>query len=260
MCVTEGPGSIDPISCFGYCNDCGKVHTLPADGAVVHCYALMDQLRKHRRMDFEVPLAEANPLLSTDILYSEMRGRMFGILVCEDHMGNEVVLRAFSSRHNGVWNIANWVPPLVDEHAFVATVADGNVGIHPLTDLIQTLPVGSPEWKERVAERKVVSHGILARLYALYEVWNFREEKRSLEDAFNVKKGIPVGTGDCCAPKLLNHAARHQLKPLSLAEFFWGRETASGQRIEGGFYPSCTDKCQPLLGYMLCGAEDYGLS
>lgn len=241
------------MSCMGYCEDCGKVHRLPSDAAMAHCYELMDQLRTHRRLDFDVAPEDSNPLLSTDSLYSDMRGRMFGILVCEDQNGQEVVLRAFSSRHNGVWNVAGWVPPLVDEHAFVATVAEGNIGIHPLTDLIDTLKRGTPAWKASVEERKKVSHGILAKLYALYSFHNFKGEQRFLEGAFNIKKGIPVGTGDCCAPKLLDYAAQHHLKPVSLAEFFWGKETASGQRVEGGFYPPCEDKCLPLLGYMLCG-------
>lgn len=238
---------------FGYCNDCGVIHELPDTAAIAHCEALMAQLAEHKRIDFDIPLSEADPRLSTDSLYSEMRGRMFGILVCSDQEGNEVILRAFSSRHNGVWNVAGWVPPLVDEHRFVATVEDGNLDIHPLTALIDSMPQGTKEWHAKIAERRVVSHGILARLYALYEIHNFKNEQRSLENAFNLKKGIPVGTGDCCAPKLLNYAAKNNLKPLSIAEFFWGKETASGHRKEGHFYAACTEKCQPLLGFMLCG-------
>ncbi|EDM34155.1 hypothetical protein PBAL39_19459 [Pedobacter sp. BAL39] len=240
--------------CFGYCKDCQTVHSLPSAQAIPYCYELMEQLRQHQRIDFDLPEALANPLLSTDVLYSEMRGRMFGILVCEDRQGKEVVLRAFSSRHNGVWNVDNWVPPLVDEHRFKATVSAGDVDIHPLTDLISGLRKGSKEWLEKVAERRIVSQGVLARLYALYTLHNFKGEQRSLQGAFNTSKGIPVGTGDCCAPKLLNYAAIHQLKPLSLAEFFWGKETASGHRREGDFQVACSEKCQPILGYMLCGA------
>lgn len=251
--VSSVQESTEVLSCFGYCNACGEIHGLSSEKAIGHCYSLMAQLSEHKRIDFDLPLAAADPRLSTDLLYTDQRGRMFGILVCNDAEGNEVILRAFSSRHNGVWNVAGWVPPLVDEHRFVATVADGNLGIHPLTDLIDAMPHGTKEWHAKVAERRVVSHGILARLNALYEVHNFKNEQRSLEGAFNIKKGIPVGTGDCCAPKLLNFAAKHNLKPIGIAEFFWGKETASGHRKEGQFYAACAEKCQPLLGYMLCG-------
>lgn len=243
------------MSCFGYCNDCEEIHELPAALAIPYCHALMAQLSAYKRIDFDVPLEVSDPRLTTDILYSKMRGRMFGILVCEDLNGEEVVLRAFSSRHNGVWNVAGWVPPLVDEHAFVATVERGNLDIHPLTDLIDTLPKESKEWYLKIAERRVVSHGILARLNALYAFHNFNQETRTLAQAFQLKKGIPVGTGDCCAPKLLNYAATHGLKPLSIAEFFWGKETASGHRVEGEFYASCEEKCQPILGFMLCSGK-----
>jgi tRNA pseudouridine32 synthase/23S rRNA pseudouridine746 synthase len=34
--------------------------------------------------------------------------------------------------------------------------------------------------------------------------------------------GLPTGSGDCCAPKLLAWAARAGLRPLALAELWWG--------------------------------------
>ena len=80
--------------------------------------------------------------------------------------------------------------------------------------------------------------------------------EKGSSDSFNQDRGIPVGSGDCCAPKLLNYAAKRQRKPLSIAEFFWGKETHSRDRLEGEFYSSCLDKCQPLLGFMLCGGTN----
>ncbi|MFZ1986822.1 MAG: hypothetical protein WAU91_20595, partial [Desulfatitalea sp.] len=61
--------------------------------------------------------------------------------------------------------------------------------------------------------------------------------------------------GDCCAPKLLNAAAKQKLAPKSLAEIFWGRTNRSGTRQQGIFYTACPEKCQPILGFMLCGIE-----
>lgn len=229
------------------------MHTLPSEQARLRCLVLMDNLRRDRRLDFDQPLESTDPRLSTDFMYSNMRGKMIGVLVCADADGNELELRAFSSKYNGVWNIPGWVPPLVDADAYVSAIKAGDVEIHPLTEIINTLKVGSPEWQRRVSERREVSHLILAKLLAFYEVHNFRGEKRSLAHAFNPGQGMPTGTGDCCAPKLLNQAAKKGYTPLSMAEFFWGKETVSGDRIEGEFYSSCKDKCQPLLGYMLCG-------
>ncbi len=243
-----------PEGCFGYCRDCDIVHALPSDRALIHSTALMKQLTIHGRIDFDLPIEEADPLLSTAYLYGASRGKMMGILVCEDATGKEVVLRAFSSKYNGVWNVSGWVAPLFDAEAMTAGIREGDIEIHPLTEIIKTLEKGSRSFVLRVAERKTVSHVILSKLQALYAVPNFRNGSRALADAFNRVKGMPTGTGDCCAPKLLSHAARNNLKPVSIAEFFWGKTTVSGDRVEGSFYSSCVDKCQPLLGYMLCGA------
>ena len=63
----------------------------------------------------------------------------------------------------------------------------------------------------------------------------------------------PGGTGDCAAPKLLNYAFAHGLDPLAMGEFWYGASPDTAVRTHGHFYPSCTSKCGPLLGYMMKG-------
>ena len=89
----------------------------------------------------------------------------------------------------------------------------------------------------------------------LYSLSNFKDETVSLREAFCVDKGMPTGAGDCCAPKLLNYAAKNHLKPLSLSEFYYGRENKSGSRQHKTFYSCCEEKCQPILGFLLCGLD-----
>lgn len=242
------------LSYSGYCNTCNKIHSLPSEKAIAHCIKLMQQLQADCRLDLDTPLEKADERLSTKHLYTAIGGEMLGVLVCEDALGNEVILRAFSSTHNGVWNVSGWVPHIANEEKYMKIVNEGNQEIHPLTELLPTLEKGSTQWLEKTLERKLISQKVLAKLYALYEITNFKNEKRTLSDAFNIKKGIPNGTGDCCAPKLLNHAAKNNLKPISIAEFYWGK--GSGSKVEGEFYSSCSDKCQPLLGFMLCGSSE----
>jgi hypothetical protein len=67
---------------------------------------------------------------------------------------------------------------------------------------------------------------------------------------------MPTGTGDCCGPKLLAQAAIEGLRPLGLAEFYWGRENRSGSRRHTTFSASCPEKCGPILGFMLCGLDE----
>lgn len=63
----------------------------------------------------------------------------------------------------------------------------------------------------------------------------------------------PGGTGDCAAPKLLEYAFKHGLHPLAMGEFWYGKSPDTAVRTHGHFYPSCTSKCGPLLGYMTQG-------
>lgn len=64
---------------------------------------------------------------------------------------------------------------------------------------------------------------------------------------------VPGGAGDCAGPKLLGHAYRHGLRPLALAEFWWGAAPLTGDRVAGAYYPACQSKCGRVLPWMLQG-------
>ncbi len=61
----------------------------------------------------------------------------------------------------------------------------------------------------------------------------------------------PGGAGDCAAPKLLAHARALGLRPIALAELWWGPPPATGDRRHGTFYPACRGKCGPILPLLL---------
>jgi tRNA pseudouridine32 synthase/23S rRNA pseudouridine746 synthase len=63
----------------------------------------------------------------------------------------------------------------------------------------------------------------------------------------------PTGAGDCAAPKLLAAARAQGLRPVALAEQWWGPPPATGGRVDGGFYPACARKCAPLMPTLLQG-------
>jgi tRNA pseudouridine32 synthase/23S rRNA pseudouridine746 synthase len=52
---------------------------------------------------------------------------------------------------------------------------------------------------------------------------------------------------------LLNYAATHKLKPLAMAEFWWG-ESSVQDKVQGEFYGACAERCQPLMGFLLSEA------
>ena len=70
-----------------------------------------------------------------------------------------------------------------------------------------------------------------------------------------VHKIPPAGAGECALPKLLQYAYLHQLKPLAMAEFWWGNSPKTEVRHHGYYYPSCKGKCEPILQHMLQGLE-----
>ena len=84
----------------------------------------------------------------------------------------------------------------------------------------------------------------------LTEIWNTSETTRS---SLAKRALIPSGAGECCAPKLLQAAYRLELKPLAMAEFWWGPSTPGYYKQPGAFYPACHSKCRPILGHMLQG-------
>lgn len=100
-------------------------------------------------------------------------------------------------------------------------------------------------------ERKNLSRQLQTAMHAAYSLSNFAGESTSLQDL--LPQGMPTGTGDCCAPKLLHYAAINNLKPLAMAEFWWGK--SQGDKISGNFYPACHDRCQPIMGFLLSGTD-----
>ena len=106
------------------------------------------------------------------------------------------------------------------------------------------------------ARRAEMSDRLQEWIFRQYRVHNALGEESSVYEIF-VSQGLvpPGGTGDCAAPKLLEYAYRNNLKPLAMGEFWYGTSPDTAVRTPGHFYPSCTSKCGPLLGYMLKGLE-----
>ncbi len=91
-------------------------------------------------------------------------------------------------------------------------------------------------------------------LFSQFAFLNARGESLSLGQIFS-PAAPPSGAGECCAPKLLQYAFAHGLRPLCMAEFWVGESPKDELRVEGNFYPSCQGKCKPILSWMLQGLE-----
>lgn len=106
-------------------------------------------------------------------------------------------------------------------------------------------------------ERKTRSAALQQKLFEQFRLLNARGEIKDIYTIFNqtAQKVPPAGTGECAAPKLLQYAFLHHLKPVAMAEFWWGNSPKAEIRRHGYYYPACKGKCEPILGHMLQGLE-----
>ncbi len=130
-----------------------------------------------------------------------------------------------------------------------------NAVLQPLQQLIAATDARISELKQ---QRKALSRQLQAQMHATYSLTNFSGRSLSLQQL--MPGGSPTGTGDCCAPKLLHYAATHNLKPLAMAEFWWGASSVNQDKIQGEFYGACTERCQPLMGFLLSGLKPISIS
>ena len=100
------------------------------------------------------------------------------------------------------------------------------------------------------------SNALQQKIIAQYSVMNSKGKMKSVTEIFDkINKLAPSGTGDCAAPKLLQYAFLNKLKPIALAEFWWGKPGNAAIKKHKNYYPSCKGKCEPLLDHMLEGIE-----
>ncbi|AFZ21615.1 RluA family pseudouridine synthase [Allocoleopsis franciscana] len=128
-----------------------------------------------------------------------------------------------------------------------------NEGLQPLKQQVEAADARMRELKQ---QRKALSRQLQAQMHAAYSVTNFSGQSLSLQQLMP-GGSMPTGTGDCCAPKLLHYAATQGLKPLAMAEFWWGK--SSGDKVQGEFYGACVERCQPLMGFLLSGLKSKSL-
>ncbi len=173
-------------------------------------------------------------------------GKMFGVLVvkAEEGLG---FLAAYSGLLEGRNDWPYFVPPVFD-----AQQPDGHFK--------QTEREISAKGGD-----KQMSQELQTWLFHQYQLLNAKGETKDLVDIWQdyhcsprIRNKYPLppgGTGDCCAPKLLQYAFSHGLRPICMAEFWWGPSPKSEIRHQGQFYPACRGKCKPILTWMLQGLD-----
>ena len=240
---------------FGYCEKCKKVHQLTSGNSIHGCRELIDSfinaptaslVSSHHKVLTPFTLSE---------LFGPSGGKMFGVMECLCPDGSTTFIKAFSGQLNGIWEVDGWAPPLFDVKQFERINYNTEKEIKALGRKIDRCNRNSEEWLMLRKIRRTLSQKLMHKIHGLYRLTNFNKETVTLAEAYTGDGGIPTGTGDCCAPKLLNYAAKNNLKPIGMKEFYWGKENRSKTRQHREYYSSCADKCQPILGFLLCGLQ-----
>ena len=123
------------------------------------------------------------------------------------------------------------------------SIAEVEAQLRPMEEAITTL-------KE---ERKRRSDALQRWLFDQFQMLNADGERRTLTAIFSStpQQVPPAGAGECCAPKLLQYAFSHLLRPVQIAEFWQGSSPRMEVRHHGHYYPACRGKCKPILEWML---------
>ena len=189
-----------------------------------------------------------------DIREDADRGKMFGVLVVarEDRKPSLAYLAAYSGLLAGRNDWPYFVPPVYD-----AQQPDGY--FKQQEHIISLTSRQSP-----LIARKM-SQELQLWLFHQYRMLNARGEVKDLVELWQsyyskerLRRKYPLppgGTGDCCAPKLLQYAYQQGLKPVCMAEFWWGQPTREELRQHLNYYPACRGKCKPILTWMLQGLD-----
>jgi tRNA pseudouridine32 synthase/23S rRNA pseudouridine746 synthase len=189
-----------------------------------------------------------------------IKGKMFGVLVVENPNKEIGYLCTFSGKLEDEPHPSIFVPSLFDISTNEFFITKGMTELTQIGDEIKRLkaennPVAFTEIEQLKKERKVKSTLLQQELFSHYHFLNKGGKVKSLQAIFEeyANKNPAAGAGECAAPKLLQYAYEREMKPLAIAEFWWGESTKSQDRNHGEFYPACHDKCHPILGYMLNG-------
>ena len=152
-------------------------------------------------------------------------GRMLGILLCTDG----TIYKAFSGELLGAFTHEGFVNPVFDVCKMQDILKEADLKIKSETDKEKCSNISRYYWKE------------------IQKLYNFHCFDNSVRNLYDIHPNCQAGTGDCCAPRLLNHCYKEGKKPLSMAEFYYG----NGPAVHKMFYTPCDERCKPILKHIL---------
>lgn len=224
------------------------------------------------------------------------KGKMFGVLLGswlgEDTLPQDVSwvskdqklvsIRAYSGQMDGVWMWPSWAPSLLSHHRVAGESWRVQYLLHTLTQQInnRTQLRASELISQLRQQRSSISRQHAQTLREHTYLYALNGDVQRLSDYW---PRAATGVGECCAPKLICRAAQLKIKPIGLAEFWWGphpktppaeliekralnldliSEHSSKIRradslIELSFYAPCKERCLPLMPFLLNQSSNF---
>lgn len=213
-----------------------------------------------------------------ELLADAQRGKMFGVLIAErpaaaqsaDSRSEDSVcfLAAYSGLLAGRNDWPFFVPPVFDAQQSDGHFKQTERRISAINEQLAecaAIPSQHPQSSALREERRRLSEELQLWLFRQYRILNARGEEKDLVDIWRdyhqspkIQARFPLppgGSGDCCAPKLLQYAYQHGLRPVCIAEFWYGESPRGEIRHHRHYYPACRGKCLPILTFMLQGLD-----
>lgn len=224
----------------------------PQESARHYCQKLISQIENG-----EVVLKQ----VGRESLERKNQGVMIGSLVCWDKIKKQrVILYSVSGNNKQLIPVNQnnfsdiFVPSIVSSELIDLALKENDKEIHELTDKINKLTLVNKNSAERyqlIKKRTSLTDASLKKVFSLYSFTRYDKKKISLDEIIKNHKGQlpPTGTGDCCAPKLLNYAFDKGYEIISMDEVYYGRDTKN--KKNGTSYAPCDERCGYILPSIL---------
>lgn len=180
------------------------------------------------------------------------KGKMFGVLVVQKNDSSYGYIGTVSGKLPKRAYCDNFVPSVFDDSIDNFFI---NRGMTELTEIGNKVKSSNNAaeivlLKEQSRQKSIA---LQKRLFENYNFLNLSGEQENILKIFQRSShgNPPSAAGECAAPKLLQFAIQHQLKPIALSEFWWGKPIKQKGKEHAAYYPACKDRCRPILEYML---------
>lgn len=176
-------------------------------------------------------------------------GIMIGVLVAKNSLQQNKILftvSGISRKIEGKFRDAIFIEPIVSSKKIMSALQKNDKEIHSLTEKLKSCRIENIQ--DLQLRRSLLTSESLERVHELYSFYCSDRKIRSLKQICRSHLP-PTGTGDCCAPKLLNFAFENNLIPVSMCEVFYGK--ANEKKQPEVKYSPCDERCGLILPEML---------